>query len=152
MTSVYTDDIYSMFLGYVKDNDLLVKKEYIANEFMSEWLKKAYSKPYVRRLFSSINCDEESLSFELKQSSSDEDADNDFVVDIMALGMVISWLSPIVRNKVNLSQLFTGKEQKFYSQSAHIEQLRGVLEDATLEQRRLIQDWGYIYNSYLEES
>lgn len=152
MTSVYTDDIYSMFLGYVKDNDLLAKKEYIANEFMSEWLKKAYSKPYVRRLFSSISCDDESLHFELKQSSSDENADNDFVVDILALGMVISWLSPIVRNKVNLSQLFTGKEQKFYSQSAHIEQLRGVLEDATLEQRRLIQDWGYMYNSYLEES
>lgn len=152
MTSVYTDDIYSMFLGYIKDNDLLAKKEYIANEFMYEWLKKACSKPYVRRLFSSITFDEEKVSYELKKSSSSEDGDNDFVVDILALGMVISWLSPILRSKVNLSQLFTGKEMKYYSQSAHIEQLRGVLEDVTLEQRRLIQDWGYMYNSYLEES
>jgi hypothetical protein len=151
MSSVYVEDIFSMFLGYIKDNELLQATNSVATDLMNEWLKKSYSKPYVRRLFSSLSCDDEVVTYELKHST-DEDADNDFVTDILALGMVIVWLSPIVRSKVNLSQMFTGKNATFFSQASHLDQLRSVLDDAKYEQRKLIQDRGFIYNSYLEES
>jgi hypothetical protein len=82
--------------------------------------------------------------------SVDDDTDKDFVVDMLALGMVVAWLSPILRSKVNLAQKFGGSEQKFYSQAAHIAELREVCDDAKIEQRNLIRDRGYIYNSYLE--
>lgn len=59
MASLSCDDIYSSFLGYIKDNNLLAQEYSSASAFMSDWLKKSYSKPYVRRLFSSISYDED---------------------------------------------------------------------------------------------
>ena len=38
-----------------------------------------------------------------------------------------------------------------YSQSNHLAEIRGLLEDAELDLRRTIRDRGYIYNSYLSE-
>lgn len=154
MASVAYENIYSMFLGYIKDYEFLNKSQVIAEELMAEWLKKSYSKPYVRRLFSSIEpgydeeTGDEGLVFALKHET-DDSADKDFVVDILALGMVAAWLAPVLRDKVNLAQFFGGKEQKFYSQSNHIEQLRAVYEEAVREQRNLIRDRGFISNSYL---
>lgn len=154
MASVSCESIYSMFLGYIKDYELLAKSQAIVEELMAEWLKKSYSRPYVRRLFSSIEpgddyeTGEEGLVFTLKHEG-DESADKDFVTDILALGMVAAWLAPVLRDKTNLAQFFGGKEQKFYSQSNHIEQLRAVYEEAVREQRNLIRDRGFISNSYL---
>ena len=151
MSSVACEDIYGKFLGYIKDNRLLTKNYETVETFMFEWLQKSYSKPYVRRLFSSLSYDEEEdvLNFELNYSV-DEDSDVLFVTDVLCLGMVAAWLSPIVRSRSNLVQFFGGKEQNFYSQASHLDQLRGVLEDVKLEQRNLIRDRGYVFNSYLE--
>ena len=155
MASIVCENIYSMFLGYIKDYELFAQSETFAQELMGEWLKKAYSKPYVRRLFSSIafgvdeETGEESILYEMKYTT-DSSADTDFVTDILALGMVASWLAPILRDKVNLAQFFSGKEVKWYSQSNHIDQLRAVYEEANREQRNLIRDRGFIFNSYLE--
>ena len=152
MTSINYEDVYAVFLGYIKDNVFLSKKYAVAEAFMKEWLKKAASKPYTRRIFSSLTLSDstESISFELK-CPIDDDTDAFFVKDILALGMVVAWLTPEVRNKVNIAQFFGGKEQKFYSQAAHIEQLQALLDDARLEQRKLIRDRGYLFNPYLSE-
>lgn len=151
MSSICIEDIFSMFLGYIKDYDLLRSQTCVTTSFMDEWLRKAYSKPYLRRLFSSLTRNDETLTYELKHVTTEEE-DTEFVSDILALGMVVAWLSPIVRSKVNLSQMFSGKEVNFFSQASHTDVLRGVLEDAKLEQRKLIQDRGFITNSYLEET
>ncbi len=149
MTSVSCETIYEMFLGNIRDNKLLSGEYSTAEVFMSEWLKKAISKPYVRRLFSTLVMDEDSLSFELKHEV-DEEADTDFIVEVLAEGMMIAWLYPKVYSGTNIAQMFGGKEQKFYSQSSHLAELRGLLEDIAISQRKLIQDRGYINNSYLE--
>lgn len=149
MTLSY-EDIFSSFLGYVNDYDIASSDIQTAYDNMTEWLNKAFAKPYLRRLFSSSVMDDEiqTLSFEMDYKVNDE-YDRDFVKDVLAKGMVIEWLQPQVKNRSLVAQFFGTKDQKVYSQSQHLSELRGLLEDAKNEQRKLIRDRSYINNSYL---
>lgn len=151
MTSLSYDEVFDDFLGRVADYDFSTMDESTANYLMSEYLQKVLARPYIRRLFASINADKEIhlIQFEIANKV-DDDADTEFVKTILSKGMVVEWLEPQVRNKVNISQFFGGKEQKYYSQSNHISELRGLLEDTERELRGEIRDRGYIYNPYLE--
>lgn len=73
--------------------------------------------------------------------------DPDFISNIMAAGMVIQWLEPQVKSVLHTLQMFGGKEEKFYSQSNHLGELKGLLQDCKMELRKTIRDRGYIYNS-----
>lgn len=153
MASLQYGDIYSYFLGYITDYKLANMDEDSANELMLEYLRKTISDPYVRRLFLTLtmNDEEQLIDFDLSYKTN-ASSDNDFVQVILAKGMVIEWLQSHVKSRLNTAQMFAGKEQKFYSQSQHISELRGLLDDARLEQRKMIRDRGYINNPYLNES
>lgn len=151
MTLSY-EDIFSSFLGYVNDYNIASADTQTVYDNMNEWLNKAFSKPYLRRLFSSAVMDNEVQTFTFEMDYQvDDDSDKDFVKDILAKGMVVEWLQPQVKNRSLVAQFFGTKDQKYYSQSQHISELRGLLEDVTIEQRKMIRDRGYINNSYLEE-
>ena len=47
------------------------------------------------------------------------------------------------------SQMYGGKEQKFYSQANHLIEIKSMLKDCKTELRKMIRDRGYIYNSYI---
>lgn len=113
MTSISYEEIFDNFLGRVSDYDFSSMDESSVNYLMSEYLQKVLSRPYVHRLFSSIDSDAEIhlLKYEMKKPV-DDYTDKNFVIDILSKGMVIEWIEPQVRNKVNLSQFFGGKEQK----------------------------------------
>lgn len=151
MTLEY-DDIFSYFLGNVSDYQIASLNMNEAYELMVEYLEKTVAQPYIRRLFSSVLLDTDihTLVFEMNYVV-EESADKDFVKSVLAKGMVVEWLRPQVRNRLNNAQMFAGKEQKFYSQSQHLSELRALLEDTDIEVRRLIRDRGYINNSYLED-
>lgn len=153
MTSLSYEEIFSDFLGNVTDYDFSSMDESTSDYLMSEYLQKTIAVPYIHRLFSSIEADDEihNLSFEMTNVV-DDDSDLYFVKNILSKGMVIEWLKPQVRNKVNISQFFGGKEQKYFSQSNHLAEIRKLLEDTELEVRKEIRDRGYIYNPYLGES
>lgn len=150
MTLSY-DEIFSRFLGYVTDYDIVSINPDDAYAEMREWLRKAYSKPYLNRLFLSSTIDDEIqlLTFEMSFKIND-DVDKEFITEVLSKGMVIEWLQPQVKNKLLTQQFFGGKEQKFYAQSNQLDQVRSLLDDAIVEQRKIIRDRGYINNSYLE--
>lgn len=151
MASLSYDEIFSDFLGSVTDYELASINIDDMYGLMTEYLHKALSLSYVRRLFSSVEFDDtiQSFTFEL-DNQVDEAVDLDFVKYILSKGMVIEWLKPQVRSKINIAQFFGGKEQKYYSQAQHLSELRGLLEDTQLEMRKAIRDRGYIYNPYLK--
>ena len=153
MTSLSYEEIFSYFLGSVTDYDIAKLDMSSAYQLMAEYLHKALAKTYCRRLFSSISLDDEvqTISFEMA-SVVDDEADLEFVKNILSKSMVIEWLEPQVRSKVNVAQFFGAKEQKMFSQATHLSELRGLLADTENEVRKLIRDRGYVYNSYLEES
>ena len=152
MASLSYDEIFSDFLGSVTDYELASIDIDDMYGLMTEYLHKALSLSYVRRLFSSVNLDDtiQVITFDVANVV-DDSSDIDFIKYVLSKGMVVEWLKPQVRSKLNIAQFFGGKEQKFYAQSNHLSELRGLLEDTQLELRKAIRDRGYIYNPYLKE-
>ena len=143
ITSAY-DDIFSRFMVRVTDYGLAAQDEYLAGQMMQSWLHSVLAKPMVRRLFSSIVADDdvEEVEYEMKESL-DEDSDKEFVEEMLAVGMVISWVSPQYHSVLSTSQIFTNSEQKFFSQSQHLSELKGMYEKAQTDFRKLIRDRAY---------
>lgn len=152
MTSEF-DELYSRFYLMVEDYNLVALDERLAKEMMNGWMRSTLSKPYVRRLFKSLDVDDdvEEIEYELKFPVS-EDEDKDFVEELIALGMVVEWVSPKYHSTLNTAQFFSNTEQKFYSQANHMTELKDMYHRAKNNLRKLIRDRGYIYNQYLGET
>lgn len=151
MTSISYDEVFDKFIGSVTDYELTSLDMSDAYNLMAEYLNKAVSEPYVRRLFSSISLDDEiqTLSYEMVNPTSDK-ADEDFITSALAKWMVYEWLHRQVRSVTNTMQFFGTKEQSYYSQANHLSELRGLQDDAYKEAKQTIMDRGFISNTYLK--
>lgn len=70
--------------------------------------------------------------------------------EILAILMAREWLAPQL-NSVNLTrQVFGGKEEKFFSQSAHGEFLDARDEKLKLEAQQLHRDYTYTNNDFFD--
>ena len=151
MASLSYETIYSSLLRKISDYDFLTDSVDDVNASLAEFLRSTASKPYCRRLFSTLAFDDElqELTYELKQTT-DADQDDDFVVEALALGMLIQWLEPQLNSKLLTQQMITSsKESKFYSQASHLKEVQVLYDGAVKKQRSLILDRGFIYNAYL---
>ena len=151
MASLDYNKIYSRLFSKIEAYDFLELPEDELNDFLCNWVHSASANPYVRRLFKSFNLDDEILevSYEMKYSV-DEFSDEEFITEIITLGVVVAWLEPKINSINNIAQMFGSKEEKFYSQSQHISELRNLVNDAKKQQRRMITDRGFAWNSYLD--
>ena len=153
MASITYDDVYSKFYTKVEAFDFLYEgmSDNMTAEFMASWLHSAIAYPYIRRLFSSVSVDTEEKTIEFSLLNSiDEFSDIEFIKEVLAYGMIYSWLEPKVRSITNIYQSFTSSEQKFYSQASHLAELRALLSDSESRIRSLIRDRGYVKNKYLD--
>lgn len=150
MTSTY-NDIYSRFLIKVRDYEFAGLPEPSAHERMLEWLRSALSHPYIYRIFESFSADDEIAEIEYTLISPVNDYnDKNFVEELLGNQMVVEWVTQKVQTTTLLNQMVTNsKESKWYSQAAHIEQLKDLLEYSENKVRSMLRDKGYIYNSYL---
>lgn len=143
MTSSF-EDIFSRFYLRVEDYKLAGLDEEIVNEMLGGYLKSVISKSFVRRLFSSVTLDTdvEEIEYEMRDSW-DDGSDQDFVEELLALGMVCEWIGPKYHSTLNTSQFFSNSEQKYYSQANHMAELRSMYEKAQIDFRKYIRDRGY---------
>ena len=150
MASLDYNKIYSRLFGKIEAYDFIELPVDDLNEFLCNWLHSASADPYVRKLFTTFHLDDEIqiMSYEMKHSV-DESSDEDFIINVLSLGMVMAWLEPKVNSINNIAQMFGSNEEKFYSQSQHLSELRGLIKDSKKTQRRMIADRGYVWNSYL---
>lgn len=148
MTSLKLDDVYSSFLDKVTDFDIGSYEEDIQKELLIGYLKGALGIPYLRAIFITITIDdyEETINYTLK---TEDGCDEQFIIELLSKGMVIKWLEPQVKSKVNIAQMFGGKEQKWFSQATHLGEIKDLLENERIELNKLIRDHGSIYNPYL---
>ena len=115
MTSDY-EDIYSRFYLRVRDYEMSGLTERLAKEMLNGYLRSELSMPIVRRLFSSITIDDDMEEIEYRlRNSLDEDSDQDFIEEVLSLGMLIGWASPKYNSTLLTSQMFSNSEQKYYS-------------------------------------
>ena len=146
MTSEF-NDIYSRFYLRVKDYELSGLEESLVKKMLNGYLRSTLSKPMVRRLFQSITIDDdvEEIEYELRDSL-DEDSDKDFVEEVLALGCVCEWASPRYHSTLLTSQMFSNSEQSFFSQAAHLKEMKEMYEKTQTDLRKLIRDYGYNYS------
>lgn len=151
MTISY-EKIFTSFLSRITDYKFASLNIDDANSLMVSWLHNSVKQPYLRRLFNTIDLQDDILlmTYELKNSV-DDDNDQDFVIELLSKGMVIEWLEPQVTSVANIAQVFGGKDQKFYAQANHLSVTKELLNEKKTELRKFIRDRGYIYNSYINE-
>ena len=151
MITLEFDECFSAFHNKVDAYDFLDFEDYEIEELEIEWLRAACSDPYVRRLFSSFEFDdedEEVINFEMRYSV-DDDFDSDFIKNILATGMAINWLTPKVNSLISINQVFGSKEESFFSQQQHMKEVRALRDSWIKEQRKSIRDRGAYFNSYI---
>lgn len=153
MPSLDYERFYSKFRLKASAYDLIDMNDDDVSVFLCEWLHSSINKPYIRRLFASLTLDDllQEMKFEMKYST-DDDFDEEFIMDIVGIGMVIEWITPKINSLNNIVQVFGSKEEKFYSQSNHLNELRNLKKSLINEQQSIIKERGYIWNSYLGEN
>ena len=143
------DKLFSRVLNKINDPKELSLDESDLLEIYTERLHSVIGKPRVRRLFSSIALDDEiqEMTFTLNNSV-DEYADEDFVLEVLTLGMVIEWLQPQVDSRIYTAEAIGGKEEKMLQNNYKPMQTR--LADLETKLNKMIRDYGYMYNSYIK--
>lgn len=140
--------LFSRVLNKINDPKELSLNENDLLEIYTERLHSVVGKPRVRRLFSSISLDDEiqEMTFTLNNSV-DEESDTDFVLEVLSLGMAIEWLQPQVDSVIHTSVMIGGKEEKKLLDNH--KNMIDRLDSMKKEQNKMIRDYGYMYNSYI---
>lgn len=135
------DKIYSRFFQKVTDFNLAEIDDASLDEMLQGWLNSAVIR--VRKCQHDLSKrDDEIQEFEENLS--------DLEVELLACGMVDSWLAPQLASTELTLQFIGGKEEKYYSQSAHLKELCTLREQNLLEMNRLHNYYTYTNNSYFD--
>ena len=84
---------------------------------------------------------------ELKQFNFDL---SDLEIEIISILMTREWISQRLHSVTNVMQVFGGKEEKWFSQSSHIKELREMDDRLRLEAQQLSRDYSYTDNDYFD--
>lgn len=69
--------------------------------------------------------------------------------EILAILVVREWLQPQLYSALLTKQVFSDKEQKYYSQSSHLSELRALDETLKIDAQKLSRDYTYVNSEYL---
>ena len=102
-------------------------------------------------IFSSISLDDDiqEITFDLKNGCGSDLLNKEYVVELLSLGMVITWLRPQVESFEYTTMTLGGKEEKLLVNN--YKPVIARLDSLELKLHQMIRDHGYIYNSYLTE-
>ena len=151
MASINYETIFNIFLGNITDYNLASLEEEDAANLMQEYLHRALSVTYLRRVFSSIALDDtaETITYTMA-TATDPDSDSEFAKNAIAKWMVYEWVSNQVNNTALTQQMiFSSKEKSYYSQQAHLATNIALKDRLYTEARNFVMDRGWINNSYL---
>ena len=136
------DTIYKWALRKIEDPSLLQWPEEDLENELYGWMLSAIAK--FRKCQSDLSDrDEKNKRFNIDLLPIEQ--------EILANLMAREWLAPQL-NSVNLTlQIFGGKEEKFYSQSAHLDSLDARDEKLKIEAQKLSRDYTYADNDYFND-
>ena len=143
------ETIFNRFLSRIKDVSLLSLEERYRNEILQDYLTGALGIPYVRKIFSEIeaNNDYEELTYKLADEfRSDADSNDRLVLEVLVQAMTVEWLRPQIDNALNLAMVIGGKEEKVLQNNLKTNMQR--LHDAEIRLQKYIRDHGYYQGSY----
>ena len=133
------EKVYGRFLNRITDFHLADLDDYTLNNMLKDWLHSAIVKT---RTSSDLTRDDENEVF--KNDLSDLD------IELLAMGMRLAWLDQRI-NSTEYTNLFVGgKEEKFYSPSSQLSELRALRADTLREMQQLYTYDTYVNNSYFD--
>ena len=135
--------IYDRALAKITDYELAFVPDADFQLMLSGWLHSAIAK--FRKCASDLSDrDDELATFNVDLI--DEE------IEILALLIVCEWLEPQINSVTLTHQMFGGKEEKYYSQSSHLAELRALRDGTRTEARKLMRDYTYFSgNSYFDD-
>ena len=133
------ENVYKRFLYKIKDFNLAEVDDHSFEDMMQGWLNSSIVR--VRKC-------EHDLS--LRDDIAQEFVENlsDLEIELLALGMVDSWITPMINSTELTLQFIGGKEEKYFSQSQQLAELRNLKNENKLEMNRLHNYYTYTNNSY----
>lgn len=135
------EKVYGRFLEKITDFNLVEFDDYSFDNTMQSWLHSSIVR--VRKCEHDLSQrDDEAQEF---------DADlSDIEIELLALGMVDAWVTPMLNSTELTLQFIGGKEEKYYSQSQHLAELREIKKENSLEMNRLHNYYTYTNNPYFD--
>ena len=133
--------VYSRCLAKLEDPTLLQLPDEDLTEMLHNYMLSAIAK------HRQCEHDLSDRDDELQQFNSDL---TDLEIEILAILMLREWISVRLHSVTNVMQVFSGKETKWFSQAAHIAELRAMDEALKREAQQLSRDWTYQNNSYFD--
>ena len=129
--------IYGRFLNLTTDFNLADLDDHTLDVMPKEWLHSAIVKT---RTANDLSRDDENEVFNKDLSDLD--------IELIAMGMRLAWLDQRI-NSTEYTNLFVGgKEEKFYSPSSQLAELRALRADTLREMQQLYTYDTYVNNDY----
>ena len=135
------DKVYETFLSKITDFNIIEVDDYSFDKMMHGWLKAA--------IVRTRKC-EHDLSLRDDEAQEFLEDLSDIEIELLALGMVDAWVTPMLNSTELTLQFIGGKEEKVYSQSQHLAELRNIKKENSLEMNRLHNYYTYTNNSYFD--
>jgi hypothetical protein len=133
--------VYNRFIQKITDFNILDLDDYSLDNMLDGWLKSA--------IVRTRKCEHDLSQRDDEAQEFAEDL-SDLEIELLALGMVDSWVTPMINSTELTLQFLGGKEEKFYSQSQHLAVLQDIKKDNSLEMNRLHNYYTYTNNSYFD--
>ena len=135
------ENVYKRFLQKIKDFNLAEFDDYSFDETMQSWLNSSIVRARKCQHDLSLRDDD---TQEFKEDLSDLE------IELLALGMVDSWVTPMINSTELTLQFIGGKEEKYFSQSQQLAELRNLKKENSLEMNRLHNYYTYTNSSYFD--
>lgn len=135
------EKLYNRALSQITDPLLVQIPEEDLDNMLHDWLMDAIVEPVVGE-YDFSDRDDELRQFNFDISERDQ--------RILSIHMVRSWLAPQIRSTLLTSQVFSGKEEKYYSQAAHIAEMRALDADLQRQADLLFCRGTYLNNDYFD--
>ena len=133
--------LYERALAQITDPLLATLPEEDLENMLHGWLIDAIVEPVVGE-YNFADRDEELKKFNFDISERDQ--------KILSIHMVRAWLAPQIRSVTLTSQVFGGKEEKFYAQSNQLAEMRNLDADLQRQADLLFCRGTYLDNEYFD--
>lgn len=133
------EKIYNRFLNSTTDFNFVELDDYTLRDMLKGWLHSAIVKV---RTSSDLSCDDELEMF-------DNDL-NELDTELLAMGMRLGWLDQRINSTEYTNLFVAGKEEKFYSPSSQLSELRALRADTLREMQQLYTYSTYNNNDYFD--
>lgn len=135
------EKVYGRFLNKCSDFNLADLDDHTLNEMMKDWLDSAIIRT---RTSTDLSMRDDEVE-EFENDLSDQD------VELLSMGMIISWLDQRIQSTEYTNLFIGGKEQKFYSPSQQLAELRNLRVDIVREMQQIHCYSTYTNGSYFND-